>query len=447
MSATGGGIPGGAGPQPQPSALHGVIWLASVSYATLFLGFLTGPILARALGPSGRGAVASVLVYSGLVATVLGLGVSTAVIHALRNGRQSEREIVGALVRFASALMPFSLIAAVLVASFVLPPLGRAEPLGFAFVAFAPLAVLGLCLISVLLARGELEKIAQIRAVSGVLTALAVIGLALGGALSTTSFLLLLLISGVGVLGFTVALVRVPPSRRGSLAPLLRFGMRAYPGSLANVANFQLDQALIAPFLGTTQLGYYAISVTLSSLPLSLSGAIGSRIYGAVGVDPAGNIDLQRTARVLRLSVAAAAIVAAGLAAAAPIGLPLLYGSAFEASIVPLLLLLPGMVAASAGSVAEAALVLLGRPGTNSRAEAVALLTTVVGLLAFLGPLGIVGAALTTSAAYGLRAAIQLRALRRLGELRWWPGVAELQRLSAEASGIAKRFAARLSRS
>jgi O-antigen/teichoic acid export membrane protein len=271
-------------------------------------------------------------------------------------------------------------------------------------------------------------------------TAVAVVVLASLGMLTVAAYLILLLLGSALTLAIVFVALRVRPRRGGLLRPLVRFGTRAYVGTLASVANFQLDQAIIAPFLGTRDLGHYAIAVTISNLPVGLAAAIGSRVYGAVGLDETGTIDHERAGRVLRLAVTGSLIFCAGLGLSAPVLIPLLYGADFKASILPLLLLLPGTIAVSAGAVAEAALVLAGRPGVTSRAEAVALVITVAGLGATVPTLGIAGAAATTSVSYIARFAVQLRGLRKSGEFSWLPKVEEFRRILGEIVKLTSRL-------
>src|SRR3712207_9548424 len=60
-----------SGPQPTEGAAvarrGSVVTLASASFLATAFGLVTGPLVARALGPSGRGEVAAATVYATLV--------------------------------------------------------------------------------------------------------------------------------------------------------------------------------------------------------------------------------------------------------------------------------------------------------------------------------------------------------------------------------------------
>ena len=417
-----------------------MLTLAGSTYATIVLGLITGPIIARVLGPAGRGEIASVQVYASLVTTLLAFGISTAVLHAIRRGPGSEGRILEAVLRYSFWLIPLSLCAAAVVSEFVLVNLhGGARVWCFVLIASTPLTVVVLSLTSFLLARGALGWIGSLRTLSTVCIALVVIVLAAVGHLTVTNYLAAIFAVSILVLAMSFRAVRVRPASGGSLRPLLAFGSKAWVGSLAGLANLGVDQAVIAPFLGSTELGHYAVAVTLSLLPLGISTAVGARIWGDVAADD--GVNLERTGRFVRIAMSCATWVAIGLATTTPFLVPLVYGELFRASVLPLMLLLPGTIAFSGAYVLEGALVLAGRPGTNSKAELAALLCTAIGLAALLPTIGIVGAAVTTSIAYSVRFGFQIRALRRLGALDWRPRWTDMRYVVGEGVDLLRRAA------
>lgn len=417
-----------------------VLLLAGSTYGTLLLGFVTGPLLARALGPTGRGEVAGVLVYASLTTTLLAFGTSTAVLHAARKSPEAEGEILGAVVRYSLWLLPVSVAAGVVVSQFVLVGFdSTARVWCFVFVSATPVGVLGLTLISLLLPRGALSLVALLRTTPTVLVAVVVVILAVTGDLTVASYLVMTFVVSILSVALAFAVVRVRPRRSDRLRPLLSFGSRAWIGSLANTANVGLDQALIGPFLGAEDLGHYAIATTLSLLPLGLATAIGYQIWGDLNVGTDEQISLERVGVHTRLAMASAIWAALGIAVLAPVGVPWLYGDAFGASILPLLLMLPGTIAYSGAWVLEAALVMAGRPGVNSRAELTALLFTGICLAALLPVIGIAGAAVATSVAYTVRLSVQIWVLRPLGTLDWRPRAADMRYVAKEAVGLLRR--------
>src|SRR4051812_47287549 len=74
---------------------------AGASYVPLVLGLVTGPVLARAVGPSGRGDIALVTVFAAILTTLAGLGVPLAIGHSAANKLEDSSRLVATSVRLA----------------------------------------------------------------------------------------------------------------------------------------------------------------------------------------------------------------------------------------------------------------------------------------------------------------------------------------------------------
>jgi len=98
---------------------------------------------------------------------------------------------------------------------------------------------------------------------------------------------------------------------------------------------------------------------------------------------------------------------------------PLVYGRAYQAATLPLLLLLPGIAAFSVGRVAGAHLVRNALLGRNARLAAMAFAANVAANLALIPPFGAVGAALASLGSYSLYAVLALVTFSRTSGTRW----------------------------
>jgi O-antigen/teichoic acid export membrane protein len=110
--------------------------------------------------------------------------------------------------------------------------------------------------------------------------------------------------------------------------------------------------------------------------------------------------------------VAAAAAVA--LAVVAPILVPLAFGGEFEDSVTPLWWLLPGTVALAGSKVLTSYIFSQGRPLVNTGITAVSLVVTVIADFIFIPWLGVEGAAIASSIAYGAHFVAALYAYGRI---------------------------------
>jgi O-antigen/teichoic acid export membrane protein len=390
-----------------------VMTLAGASLLPALLAIVSGPLLARALAPNGRGQLAAVLVYTFALPIVLSLGVPDAIGQRAATEPAMRPQLLATAIRFACFTGPIAILADVAILALPLRSIhGGARLLAALSLGVAPLGVLGISLLNLLLAEGALGAVATLRALTQAANGAVTVGLFLAGRLTVTTYLTLNLALSVANLSGLWFLVREHPRGSYPLRPLLGFGLRGFIGSLANMANARLDQMLIVPFVGSAQLGLYAVSVSISSVPLGIAQSIGARSYGEVALskDRPG-----AAARYVRLTAVAGVVMCAGAALLAPLVLPALYGARFGGSVIPLLTLLPGTLALAVLGTSSPVLSILNRPGILSIAELVGLCVTITGLWLLLSRFGIVAAAIISSVSYGTTLAIHLVSLRQLG--------------------------------
>ena len=374
--------------------------LAVVTYLSAVLGVVTGPLLARALGPVGRGEVASAVVYFAIATAVAGLGIPIAIGQAGASGKYPSAALLGTSLRFVALLVIPSLLAAAAVVAGPLSGLSRSGRVGTAvLMSLVPLGVLVNVLLYLLMAEGALRPMTTVQGLPLVLTAVATVALFVSGTLTVGSYLLVVIVAALLSLFAGWKLLGLAPRGRVPLVRLLSFGIRGYGWNLAVFVSVRLDQAFVGPILGSRELGFYAISAAIASLPFSVALALSSRSFSRV----AGSTEDDRAvviSRFLRLTFVIALGCAAVLALTSPVLLPLLYGRDFVSALPPLFVLLPGAVALSVSASAASSLIAVGRPGKATIAELTGLLITVIGLPLLTPSYGIVGAAVVSSVAY-----------------------------------------------
>jgi O-antigen/teichoic acid export membrane protein len=116
------------------------------------------------------------------------------------------------------------------------------------------------------------------------------------------------------------------------------------------------------------------------------------------------------------------------LAVSAVFVLPLVYGPAYHASVLPAVIIIAGLVAEAAAGLATAYLYGTGRPGLNSLAMGAGMLATLVLDLVLIPPLHANGAAIASAITYLLTdlvlVAMMLRHRARAGSAAATPEVA-----------------------
>ena len=375
--------------------------------------------MARALGPAGRGELASVTVYAAVATTLASLGVPVAMGHAVAKQLHPRPAILAASVRFCALLVLPALVAGFIVVNWPLAELsGPARAGAFVALALVPVAVLSSCLMFFLLGEGALRSVNHLQVTPTVMVAVATVALYAAGRLTTTTAIAAMI--PVGFVGAVIGwrAVGLRPAGRIPIRPILSFGLRGFAGNVATFASITIDQAVIGPVLGTRQLGFYAVAASIASLPYMVGVAIGSRAFAEVA---AAERQGEAAWRFMRYTLIVTLFMAVTVAVLSPVILPLLYGHAFRPSLAPLLLLLPGSVALSLSATASACLNAKGWPGRSTLAELAGFVTTVIGLTLVVARFGIVGAAVLSTAAYGVSAGAYLIFLHRFGRIALRP--------------------------
>jgi O-antigen/teichoic acid export membrane protein len=374
------------------------------------LSFITSPLSAHALGPSGRGQLAAILVPFSWGALLANMGLP---IFAARAAAQTSKvgDLIGTL---GLTSLAFGLIGMVvgIPAAFLLAP---HDLLVRDFILLG-LLLMPLNLITALgtgLANG-LEtwmRLNLMRVIPPVLTVIAYIVLISLHALTVRSAAIVVYCSSIAVIFPLIGIGR--RQRPFTFDRLLMkratsYGRRAWVGSLAASANARLDQLLMIPLVSSRQLGLYAVAVNVSGLTNLILGALNTVIGPSIA---RGNWTLAgRAVRLTMMTVATFSLVAA---LAVPPLFPIVFGPGFAAAIPMCLILLAAAIPGSGAWVLGVALQNAGHPGIPARGEIGALVLTATGLALLLPPLAGVGAAIVSGVAYTTNLTIQLVLVRR----------------------------------
>jgi len=380
-------------------------------------------ILARGLGPAGRGAVAFFIVTTMVTARAAGIGVREATtVFAARD--PLKRPVL--LSNLALASVASGALGGVLVSG-ALALLAGVRPAG---IGPAELAALGLGVVAVALVDGGYSFLlgcsrfrlqGLVTASSSWVYAAALLALWAGGGITVTSAAIAWT-AGLWLRALFVfwSCARFNGLGRPSLSLLresIAFGCRAWIGSLARFANFRADQVLMGFIASEATLGIYAVAVNASEILLYFPEATAMALLPAiVRAEPE-----RRAEQALRAFRSLALITVGSIAVAVVVGAPLLpviFGSKFAGSTGPFLWLLPGAIGYAALGVFSNTL-MPSSPGLSSFGAFVAL---VVGFgldVLLIPPFGASGAAAAASAAFLLGGATALLAYRSRTPFAW----------------------------
>jgi O-antigen/teichoic acid export membrane protein len=367
---------------------------------------LTGILLARFLGPEGRGELATILLWPSVLAAVGTLGVSEAVTYETARGSSPVRNVVGSSFTIAAVqALVLVAIGSVLIAIVHRGDEGGIIRLSHVYLAFVPLNLLALYAAAVLNGLQQFFAFHALRLMVIVVTAIGVAAMATTGTLTLEAAIGIYLLANA----LTAATVIIILARRGALSiagdratvrKLLGFGIRTHSTSVASMLNERLDQLVISVFLAPAKLGLYVIAVTMTSATTIIGQAAASIMVPVVASlkDPAERI--AAATRYVGWVLVGAVCVAIPMLAWTPALIRILFGVEFLGAATVTRVLLVATVFFSVNRVVAAVLNAVGRPLDAGIAESLSLAITVAGLALLLPRLQLLGAGLTSLLAY-----------------------------------------------
>lgn len=388
--------------------------LTLVSVATSAVGFITAPLIARALGPDGRGLLAAIMVPLGLAPWIFQFGTGLfAIKEAARAGQAN------ALFGSIGALnIAFGLLGAAggLWMAGVLAD-GRPVVEHYLVIGFALLP--GLLLLSlvadIMMGLQRWSAVLWMRGAPPLVWCAGIAALYVTGRLTVSTAATVFILSSFSALLPALAHARSvgrPRFRRRIALDGAVFGSKVWLGTLAQTANSRLDQLLMITLVSPRELGLYSVAVTIAGASGVLSNPIASMALPKVaGADPGF------AAQATRLGVLIAIATALVVGAAVPLLVPIVFTSEFAGAVAPALLLLVGGVFSTGGAILRPALAAADRPGVGSVSEIASLVITVPGLFLLLPSLGGIGAALISIVAYAVSFVVLVVSARRRFDL------------------------------
>jgi len=311
------------------------------------LSGITGPLLARSLGPAGRGDLAAVLVPSELLGWALLFGLHMAAIYYAEE--YPHRELVVGSWAFATVVGG----GVVLLACWLVPSYLHGHPhetitwlriMLIVAVVFLPATTALQLLRTTSMMAFNVFKSMQL-----VVESLILIGLAIAGHLTLTSALWAALISQIVWYLALFAYAKAWPGREfrwSTLRAQLSYGSRLVVADLSGLAVARLDQFILVDAVASSQLGEYAVAATAAMVTSAAAAGIAIVMFPRVRRAPTPEEGWSAMLTGVRWTLYSSCGLALLIAAFAPVGIPLLFGHAFHGAIALLWLLLPGQAAA-----------------------------------------------------------------------------------------------------
>jgi O-antigen/teichoic acid export membrane protein len=374
-------------------------------------GLITGPLLARALGPTDRGALAAIVAPLTATPFIASLGLN---VYAAREAARGARlgRVFGT-----TALM---LIAIGVLVGAVSSPLadlfarGRSTVYLYLLVGFVltPLWLLTYLLLDLSQGLARWRPLASSRLAPPIASVVALTVLFALDKLTLSAaaivFLATTAASILPLLGIRRLVSNIRFDRRTAKEGL-RFGLPAWVASLAALGNVRLDQLVMIRLSSSRELGFYAVAVSLAGFSIILTASVRTAIFPR-----SARHDALLASRATRVTIAIVIAATAAAAGVTPFLLPALFGRSFDAAVAMTWILLGAGIPMAGTHVLGIVLTAWGHPKSAAGAEIMALAVTIPGLFLLIPLWGGIGAAIVSLAAYTTNFLVQLVATRRI---------------------------------
>jgi O-antigen/teichoic acid export membrane protein len=194
--------------------------------------------------------------------------------------------------------------------------------------------------------------------------------------------------------------------RRPSLAFLRSgawFGARAHVGNVVHKLGLRVDMFVLGYMVAPDMLGVYAVMTAVAEALWILADSVAAVMLTALSRVEDARSAAARAAAACRVTFTASIVGVACAAALAPYVVPAFYGAAYAVGLRAFNCLLPGVVFMSGCKVLSKYWASRNRPEVLSLTASVATVVSAVGCMVLIPRHGIVGAAMASSAAYGVR--------------------------------------------
>jgi O-antigen/teichoic acid export membrane protein len=367
---------------------------------TLAIGYVASIVLARSLGPAGRGLVAVIQSDVVLVVALAGLGTPTAITYFASRRERFQPALSGFALVFACGLAALSALGVLIGGGWLADNQGEGfEPrLWWLGAALIPLMYYEYFVASLLNARraygmqNTLNILGRVGTLTATLSLVTGLGWGVAGGLVAAAMISLVRIAGCVPLVARIGL-RVPSAH--IVWATLHYGWRVAIGQLFRYFSGRFDILVLSLLAPLSTVGYYAIAQTVAEIVLIIPQSFGWVVLPMVAAGEA-----HRAAPALRLVGTLGLLGVAVVSILGPALILLGFGAAFRPALTPFFILLPGIWMLGLANICGSVLSGKKRPGSASVLAGGAALCTLVLDLALIPPFGIVGAAIAAAAAY-----------------------------------------------
>lgn len=393
----------------------------------LILGLASSIIIARSLGPEGKGIYTLALLLPSLIVTFTNLGIAPATVYYIGRGKYSLHEIFGnnvilslviGLVSIGLGLVIvfcfrshvfFNVPHRYLLLALVLIPLQL-------FFNYGNMVLLGLHRIK------EYNAVSIIQTVSflGFIT-IALLGVKIGitGAILAGAFANLLVDLLIFLWGRRFIGRIFWRLNKAYVKDSVLYGIKAQLSNILSFLYLRLDMFLIGAIMSPVAVGYYSVAVGIAEKLWLISQSAGTILFPKVASEKDEKLCKEFTPLVSRTAIFITALCALGVFILSQWIIVLLFSESYLPAVRALQILLLGIVTTSGSIALGNDLAGRGKPILNAYANGIAVLVNLGLNIIWIPRFGIEGAAWATSVSYSVAFAVKVLLYCRLSGNSW----------------------------
>lgn len=376
----------------------------SISFVTTILiqivNIVTGLLAARLLLPEGRGELAEIMLWPGLLIEFGILAMSDALLYRAATRAASPRTLFATVMWIGIALTVVLTVLAYLIIPHMVTgdsPVVR-DTMSWYIAAYIPVYLFALFIATMFQGHLDIFGWNVVRALVGLGYLGFIVGFYVAGRGSVETFAIAY-IAGTfvsAVVGFfwlaRKGWVGWKPDLQAAKA-LVFYGARVHVGEMVNSLRQRVDQMAVSLWLTSSDMGLYVVALTVANGPMILVNTVAGVAFPKISQAPTAEEKLRIFGTYLRLAMALSIASAAGLAVLAEYLVPLIFGQPFANSATICQIMLLGLPFFAAKLMFIQVLNAFDRSLAIGWAEAAGLIAAALSLYGLLPVFGIYGAA------------------------------------------------------
>lgn len=382
----------------------------SSNIINLFLITLANIIIARQLGPKGKGIVSILTLVPFLLMTASHMGIGAANTYWGSKNKEHQQTLLGNSLVYALLLTISLTLPYFAFMPFYKPLLGGEIQNFFLLVCYwlFPLNLVWGYLNSLVQANQRIQELALGRILHNSIYLVLIFALLKIFHFSALAVIFSMLVAYIGENIWSIHILKkdLPFKLKidlGLFRKQVVFGVKCYAATLFDFINFRFDMFLVNYFINIHQVGIYSISVMLANLVLYMSNAAGTTLFPFTAASEESEAN-HFTPLICRHILFWSILVSLLLSVIIKPLVTLLFTSSFIECVVPFFILLPGIILTSIKNLLANDLMGRGKPLPVTLANGLAAVLTIVFDFILIPLFGISGAAAASSIAYSLSA-------------------------------------------